>query len=160
MDQRVETLEGLRAVLHREEAVLADLLRSADMMRDALIASDFALLDSASKRMDAAGDDLETLEQERDELVEALGEGVKSLHDVVRIAETIGMAGFDRARERLAGAAFTLKEAQERNASLILGAARLRERWFNLLAGMASPTYGAGGRQQMRQRRGFVSKSA
>lgn len=160
MDARRAPLESLTALMSREEAVLGDLLRLADQMRDALITSDFALLEAAGNRMREAGELLDSLEGERESLMTSSGFEPASLEGAVALANQLGLPALESSRTRLAGIALSLEQAQERNARLVLGAVRLRERWFNILAGMISPTYGAGGRQNPSPGRRFVSKSA
>jgi hypothetical protein len=63
-------------------------------------------------------------------------------------------------RESLIARAAELRDLQEANARLILNAAKLRERWYGMLAGMSSPTYGSGGKQEFRQARDIMSRSA
>jgi hypothetical protein len=159
-DARRTALAALWDVLGREEALLGDLLRHADAMRDALISSDYLALAAVTDEMTAGAERMEALEQERDELVASLGLDDASLHAVAALADTLGMKGFATVRQRLARAAAALHEAQERNAGLILGAARIRQRWFALLAGRSSPTYGSGGRHGQAHQAGFVSRSA
>ncbi len=160
MDDRKAILEALVTTLGQEEAILAELLRLADQMRDALIASDLPLLDEAVRRMGEEGDTLDQLELDRERLVSALGERPLSFDAAITLADSLGVPALGHCRSRLAHLASGLQEAQERNAQLVLGAVRLRERWFNILAGMIAPTYGARGRQNVSASRRFVSKSA
>lgn len=161
MDPRTETLWRLKDVLELEEAVLSNLVREADRMRDGLIANDLETLQDATSRMDALSEDLGGLEQEREHLVECLGTAPISLNELCSLAETLGITGLSRARQRLAAAAANLQDAQERNARLVLGATRIQERWIRLIAGQAGGnTYGSTGAQHHDPRRGFVSKSA
>ncbi len=160
MDSRLPVLESLAAQLTREESVLNDLLRSAEKMRDALIASDFALLEDVNAAMQSSASELEQLEEVRQALLASLQDPPATLDQAFALAAGLGLVGLSACRSRLASAALSLQQAQERNARLVLGAVRLRERWFNMLAGMVSPTYGAGGRQNPAPGRRFVSKSA
>lgn len=160
MDARLSALESLAVALGEEEAVLARLLRLTDAMRDALIAADFDRLDEASNAMQAAAAEIVRLGRERDGLLAAIGGAGATLSEVLSVAASLGITALDSRRQRLVSAALSLQQAQERNARLVLGAVRLRERWFNMLAGMVSPTYGAGGRQNPAPGRRFVSKSA
>lgn len=160
MDSRLPVLESLAAQLTREESVLNDLLRSAEKMRDALIASDFALLEDVNAAMQSSAAELAQLEEARQALLASLQDPPATVDQAFALASELGLAGLSATRSRLAGTALSLQQAQERNARLVLGAVRLRERWFNMLAGMVSPTYGAGGRQNPASGRRFVSRSA
>ena len=160
MDSRRPALEALVTLLGQEEATLAELLRLADRMRDALIASDFALLDEAVRSMSDAGDNLDDLERDRERIVSGLADGALSIDATIALADELGVPALSDRRSRVAALALDLQQAQERNAQLVLGAVRLRERWVNILAGMVAPTYGARGRQNVAASRRFVSKSA
>ena len=160
MDPRKAVLEALVTTLGEEEAILAELLRLADRMRDALIASDIALLDEAARCMAEAGDRLDQVERDREQFVSGLGDSPLSFGAAIVLADELGVRSLGDCRRRLAGLALDLQQAQERNAQLVLGAVRMRERWFNILAGMIAPTYSARGRQNASASRRFVSKSA
>lgn len=160
MDSRLPALESLAAQLTLEESVLNDLLRSAEKMRDALIASDFALLEDVNAGMQSSASELERLEEARQALLTSLQDPPATLEEAFAFASELGLPALAASRARLASAALSLQQAQERNARLVLGAVRLRERWFNMLAGMVSPTYGSGGRQTPAPGRRLVSKSA
>jgi len=160
MDPRKPVLEALVATLGREETTLAQLLHLADRMRDALIGSDFALLDETVHSMSEAGDNLDGLERDRECVVAGLAEGALSFDAAIALADAVGVPALRDRRSRIAALALDLQQAQERNAQLVLGAVRLRERWVNILAGMVAPTYGARGRQNVAASRRLVSKSA
>ncbi len=133
--------------------------RTAMEEQEALIRSDYAAIEAVSGRMQEVADGMDRLEARRSAIVTELGAG-ETLEELLPLAETHGMAAFAPLRERLLAEALQLREAQERNARLILSAVKLRERWYALLAGMSAPTYGAEGRQELRGSRGLVSKSA
>ncbi len=154
----MDALQPLRDVLLREEVLLRQLLQAADQMRDALINSDFALLEAASQTMREAGDELDQVENERQSALEAAA--APSIDAALATTTAPARQDLEALVDRLRGTALDLRVAQERNAQLILGAARLRDRWYNLLVGMAAPTYGATGRQRAAAGRRFVSKSA
>jgi hypothetical protein len=102
---------------------------------------------------------LAPLDRERESLVGGLGAAV-SLEEVARLAASRGEHDIVDSRHRLIALAGRLRALQETNAALILNATRVRERWFTMLAGMTSATYGAGGRQELSSGRSLVSKSA
>lgn len=160
MDSPIPLLEALAGVLAREEAALTELLRQADATRDALIASDFAALESANRSMQSSTSELLRLGRERETLLVSFGGPGATLNDALALASELGLSLLEVRRQRLAATASLLQQAQERNARLVLGAVRLRERWFNMLAGMISPTYGSAGRQNPAASRRFVSKTA
>lgn len=160
MSDRAKPIELLLHLLLREEEALLNLVRLAGREQEALIASDYAAIESVSAEMAIAAQLLDGLERERETLLEAIGCRSGGLADVAEIALRAGVPGFEQARLRLLDAATELRDVQERNARLLLSAAKLRERWLSLLAGMASSTYGAEGRQELQQARRFVSKSA
>ncbi len=160
MSDRARPIELLLFLLLREEEALLHLVQLAGREQAALISSDYALIESVSLEMADAAKALEGLERERETLMEAIGCGRGSVTDVSELAIQAGIAGFEPVRVRLLHAASELRDAQERNARLLLSAAKMRERWLSLLAGMASSTYGSEGRQELHQSRRFVSKSA
>lgn len=153
-------LDELLQTLLEEEATLSKLLGLALEEQEALVESDFDAIDSVSAQMAEVAGVLESLEQRREQLMESVGQAGCTFEELAALADNHGVGGFSEARTRLAVAARELREAQECNANLIMGAMRLRERWLGLLAGMEAPTYGAGGRQELSQGRGFVSRSA
>ncbi len=160
MDPRAPLLETLVVTLEQEEAVLSGLLDLAGQMRGALIASDFSLLDDTSRGMGEAAEHLDRLEHQRDQLAVGVGESRQQFASVIALADSLGISALGHLQSRLERLALDLRHAQERNAGLILGAVRLREHWFNILAGMIAPTYGSRGRQNVQPARRFVSKSA
>lgn len=152
-------LEGVLAVLDRQEAALDELVALALTQREALIRNDIAAIERNAEAMQGVVQALDALDTERAGIVHQLGSG-PALEALLPLADDLGVTGLRPARERLLARAQALREAQEANAALILNAAKLRERWYRMLAGLSAPTYGAGGRQELRQSRGLVSKSA
>lgn len=154
-----ELLESLLDLLLQQEDALTALVRLAMEEQEALIRSDYPAIEEVSGRMQEVADGMDRLDARRSAIVTQLGAG-ETLEELLPLAETHGMAAFGPLRERLLAEALQLREAQERNARLILNAVKLRERWYGLLAGMSAPTYGAAGRQELPRNRGLVSKSA
>lgn len=152
-------LEELLDVLLRQEAALGELVELAIEEQSAIIHSDYAAIHRVSEQMLAVSNAIDRLDERRAELASRLGHQ-GALDELAQAAEDLGVDGFGPARERLLAQATRLRQAQEENARLILGAVRVRERWLALLTGLAAPTYGSAGRQQLRQERGIVSRSA
>jgi flagellar biosynthesis/type III secretory pathway chaperone len=157
--EKVGLLEELLGVLLRQEQALSDLVHLAFEEQRAIVHSDYLAMDAASERMLAAARDIDVLDAARSALTSRLGH-FETLDEVVPLADSLGVAGFGEARERLLEQAAKLRASQEENARLLLNAVKLRERWLALLAGLSSPTYGAAGRQELHQSRGIVSRSA
>ncbi len=160
MSDRATPMELLFTLLVSEEKSVLALVALAREEQAALVASDYERIEAVTERMVAEAERLETLERQRDVLLDTLGCPDGTLADIAELAGTSGGAGLETLRMRLLDAADELRSTQESNARLILAAAKLRERWFSMLAGMVSPTYGAEGRRQLQQERRFVSKSA
>lgn len=161
MDPRKATLEQLLQTLIDEEHVLAELVSLATDEQNALVLADHAAIQAVSAVLQTVAAGLEGLEKQRESLLSSIDGGCSTLSDLLPLARTLGVTGFAEAQTRLRARATELRQAQERNARLILGALRLRERWFNLLGGVGrASTYGAAGRQDAGLRRGFVSRSA
>lgn len=154
-----ERLEALAEVLTGQDALLAELVRLSKEEQDALVQSDFEAIHRASEKMLAVSQDLEVLDRDREALVREFP-AVQTLEDLVPLADDLGVHGYGPMRESLIARAAELRDLQEANARLILNAAKLRERWYGMLAGMSSPTYGSGGKQEFRQARDIVSRSA
>jgi len=154
-----ERLHALADVLAGQDALLGELVRLSKEEQDALVQSDFDAIHRASDRMLAVSQDLEVLDGDREALVREFPT-VRTLEDLVPLADDLGVHGFAPLRESLMARAGELRDIQEANARLILNAAKLRERWYGMLAGMSSPTYGSGGKQEFRQARDIVSRSA
>lgn len=159
MYDRVDLLEQLLDVLLSQEGAMATLVQLAFEEQNAIVHSDYDAIHALSARMLAIADQLDKLDEKRVAITSRLGH-FESLEALIPVADTLGVDGFGDAHERLLRQATQLREAQEQNARLILGAVKLRERWLALLAGLGSPTYGAGGQQEMQQQRGIVSRSA
>ena len=158
-DDRAAALEALLDVLLRQEDALAELVSFAIEEQRAIVHSDYAAIHAASEKMLAVAQRIDDLESERSGVASRLG-NPESLDELAGLADSLGIEGFSEARARLLDQAIALKRAQEANAALILNAVKLRERWLALVAGLASPTYGAAGRQELHQGRGLVSRSA
>ncbi|MBI2764422.1 MAG: flagellar protein FlgN [Chloroflexi bacterium] len=157
--ESAELLDRILRVLGQQEAALTVLVGLAFEEQHALVVSDFAAIERVSAEMLATSETIDALDAERQRLVNQLGTGA-TLSDLLPVADNLGVTGFTQARERLMARAKELREAQEANARLILNAVKLRERWYGLIAGMSSPTYGAAGRQEFHQGRDIVSRSA
>ncbi|MCC6388630.1 MAG: flagellar protein FlgN [Dehalococcoidia bacterium] len=154
-----ERLYALADVLAGQSALLGELVRLSNEEQDALVQSDFDAIHRVSDRMLAVSQELEVLDRDREALVREFP-AVRTLEDLVPLADDLGVHGFAPLRESLVARAAELRDVQEANARLILNAAKLRERWYGMLAGMSSPTYGSGGKQEFRQARDIVSRSA
>lgn len=152
-------LEALLDVLLAQEEALGALVEAACDEESALVRSDYAAIEAISAHMQALADHLDELDEARSAIVTELGAG-ETLADLAPFADHHGMESFGPLQARLLARATALRAAQERNARLILSAVRLRERWYTLLAGLAAPTYGAAGRQELGAGHGLVSKSA
>src|SRR5262249_24875351 len=125
----------------------------------ALIESDYEAILRLSTEQTVVADRIDQLDTVREALVTELDHG-DTLQQIRTLADSLGMDGFEAMRERLYVRALELRQAQEMNAQLILNAVKLKERWYAMLAGMASSTYGAAGKQELRPSRGIVSRSA
>jgi len=158
-DARIADLEQLLDLFGRQETAIAELVHLALREQKALIHSDYAAIHEISDQMLAVAATIDRLDGERAELTSRLG-NPESLDELLPLADSLGIEGFGEARERLLSEATDLRRAQEQNASLILNAVRLRERWLALVAGMAAPTYGAAGQQELHRGRGLMSRSA
>lgn len=154
-----ERLEALAGVLRQQGALLGDLVRLSKEEQDALVQSDFDAIHRASERMLAVSQDLELLDREREALVTGFGK-IETLEELVPTADALGVGAIAVLRDSLVAQATELRDLQEANARLILNAAKLRERWYGMLAGLSSPTYGSGGKQEFRQSRDIMSRSA
>jgi hypothetical protein len=153
------TIEAILDILLEEESLLHSLIEQAGREREVLIDSDFAGLEEVTRAMLQTAAGLEKHERRREQLLAVLGLEDATLSDLTGHAEAHGIDGFSDARDRLLARAEALRDAQEQNASLLLSAATLRERWFRLLTGLAAPTYGARGEQRSHDQR-FISRSA
>ncbi len=151
--------ERLLNVLLREERLLGELLTLAREEQFAIIHADYAGIQRLSGRMEEAADAMETLATEREALVAEIDTG-QTLAEIAQAAETHGMRSLTRARRRLRMQVDELRGAQETNARLVIEAMRIRERWYGMLAGGVTATYGAAGQAEMRRGRGLVSRSA
>lgn len=153
-------LEAVLALLLREESALGRLIELAVEEQRALIASDFASLDAISAEMVTVSAAIEVHETERLNLLRTIGAEARTIEELTPLADDHGVEGFTAMRLRLSARAYELKDAQERNARLLLNAMKVRDRWANLSGGVSSPTYGAQGQRHPRDGSGFVSRSA
>lgn len=153
-------LEAVLQTLLQEEAGLQDLVVLALQEQEALITSDYPAINRIGGEMLAVANRVEDLERERLALLEPLGSGGLHLDELAPSFEAAGVPGFAAARLRLIARANELREAQERNARLILAAVKLQERWMSMFAALSSPTYSADGSQDLRASRGLMSRSA
>ncbi len=151
--------DELTAVLLEEELRLARLLEVAHEEQHALVHGDIAAIEVASEEMLVIAAEMDTLEARRELLVSRLDAGT-TLRDIASVADDLGVSTLRDTRSRLVSRLSALREIQEANAGLILEGLRMRARWYQLLAGMSSPTYGAAGQQEMQTGRGVVSRSA
>ena len=160
MSERTTVLEEMLDLLLREEEGLSRLISFALEEQQALISSDYDAITRVSAAMQTEAEAMEQLEHERGEMLQALGQPDATLEALIPEAIAAGLPAFTEVRLRMAVRAAELQEAQERNASLLLGAVKLQERWMTMLGGLIPSTYGAAGKQQLRQGRGIVSRSA
>ncbi len=156
--ERQALLHELLGTLLKEEELLARLSGLSQVQRQALINSQFAAIESINDEMIATANELLPLEQMRITVIEQLG--VATLSEAAALADNLGVAGFAQAQKRLLAAATDFRSGQEQNASLVLHAIRLRDRWMNFLGGKTTPTYGAGGKREVTQQRQIVSRTA
>lgn len=153
-------LERVLELLLHEERHLSRLLALALEEQSALLESNFERITATSAAMIEAANAIEALESERLNLLRTIGAEDRTIEELLSLAGDLGVAGFAEARLALSLRARELKDAQERNANLLLNAMRLRDRWANMLGGFTSPTYGARGNRTSREGSGFVSRSA
>ena len=160
MDDIAQSLGAILALLLEEEQGLLRLNVLALAEQRALVSSDYEEIERVSNEMHVVADQIELSELRRVRMMNAVGEPEATLSDLLPLADLHGVAGLRDASTRMISLADQLREAQEGNARLLLGAVKLRERWVNHVAGMHASTYGAEGKQQIRQSRGIVSRSA
>lgn len=160
MDGRETMLASLLQTLMAEEAEIQALLVLALEEQDALIASDFTEISRVSSRMLSTARGLEDLERERARLLCSLGHEETTLDELVPVAEQAGIDGFSDTRLRLLATAARLREAQERNARLLLAAMKLQERWIAMFGALSAGTYAADGSQSAAPGRQYLSRSA
>lgn len=154
-------LESVLRTLLDEERELAALIVLAVQEQEALVASDYEAITRLSDAMLVSAAGLDALEQQRGDLLESICDRDTPLDQLIDLADANGVGGFAPARLRLIARAAELREAQERNAMLLISAMKLHERWINMFSSLATATvtYGADGQQQHRGRQ-FVSRSA
>ena len=151
--------ERLLQVLLREERLLANLITLAHEEQLAIVHANYGEIERISALMEQAAEDMDTVAAEREALVAEIDTG-QTLAEIAKAAETLGIRSLGRARRRLRAQMEVLRRAQETNARLILEAIRIRERWYGMLAGGVTATYGAAGQPELRRARGLVSRSA
>lgn len=155
-----QVLERVLELLIHEERQLSRLLALALEEQSALLESNFERITATSAAMLEAANAIDALEDERLNLLRTIGAEDRSIEELLSLADDLGVTGFAEARLALSVRARELKDAQERNATLLLNAMKLRERWANLVGGFTSPTYGARGTRNAGEGSGFVSRSA
>ena len=155
-----DDLRSILEVLLEEEQGLLRLNALALAEQAALISSDYDEIERVSNEMHIVADQIEAAEVSRVRMMSAVGGTEATLKDILPLAETQGVTGLGEASTRMILLADQVRQEQESNARLLLGAVKLRERWVNHVAGMHASTYGAEGKQQLRQSRGIVSRSA
>lgn len=160
MNDVAESLRAILAVVLEEEQGLLRLNALALAEQRALVSSDYDAIERVSNEMHLVADQIDALEGRRMVMMGAVGPPETSLGQVLPLADEHGVDGLREASLRMNLLAEQLREAQESNARLLLSAVKLRERWVNHVAGMQASTYGAEGKQQIRQSRGIVSRSA
>jgi len=156
----VAWLESLHALLLEEERDLALLVTLALREQEALILSDTESVTTVSNQMLAAAGRMELNEVRRESLLADAGFDGATLSSIVPLAQEAGLTTFTASCSHLMALATELRQAQERNARLLLGALRVRERWANLLASMGAPTYAASGHAAQPSGPIYLSKSA
>ncbi|MCL4240890.1 MAG: flagellar export chaperone FlgN [Dehalococcoidia bacterium] len=160
MSAAAAALEQVLGLLIDEERQLSRLIALALEEQTAVLESGFDRITAISAAMLEAANAIEALESRRLSLLRTIGAEDLTIEGLLPLADDLGVAGFADARLRLSVRARELKDAQERNASLLVNAMKLRDRWANMLGGLASPTYGAQGQRTARDGTGFVSRSA
>lgn len=146
--------------LRTEEAELVALTVVARQELDALLRSDYEAVEAASSAMALRAHGIENLETERKRLLAEVGLEDETLDVVASAAEAAGVGGFADVRNSLLSSAAGLREAQERNARLLLSAMKLQERWITMFSALWSPTYGADGSQDRQVGHRLMSRSA
>ena len=160
MNAAADELRAILAVLLEEEQGLLRLNALALAEQRALVCSDYEEIERVSNEMQVVADQIESGELRRARMMGAVGKPEATLSEILPLADLHGVDGLREASKRMILLAGQLREAQEGNARLLLSAVKLRERWVNHVAGMHASTYGAEGKQQIRQSRGIVSRSA
>ena len=160
MDRVAAGLREILAVLLEEESSMVRLNALALDEQHALVSSDYGEIERVSHEMHLVADQVESAELRRARLMSANGHADASLSDLLALADLHGVTELRAASMRMVALAEQLRNAQEGNARLLLSAVKLRERWVNHVAGMHASTYGSEGKQELRQSRGIVWRSA
>jgi flagellar biosynthesis/type III secretory pathway chaperone len=160
MTETAAVLDSVLGTVLAEEETLSALIILALREQDALVASDYAEIARVGEAMLDTASNLEVLERRREALLESIDCDGLTLDKLVPVADDHGVEGFAAARLSLVARANELRDAQERNARLLLSAMKLQEKWMNMFASLASTTYGADGLQEQQRGRRFVSRSA
>jgi hypothetical protein len=160
MSDAATIFESVLGTLVAEEQTLAALIVLAVQEQEALVACDYPEITRVGDAMVETATTLEQLERRREGLLESVQCQDLTLDKVVPLADEHGVEGFAAARIALLARANELRDAQERNARLLLSAMKLQEKWMNMFASLASTTYGADGLQEQQRGRRFVSRSA
>lgn len=160
MTATADVLHSVLATLLEEERELAALIVLAVQEQEALVASDFAAITSLSEAMLRTANGLDALEQRRAGLLSGIADADTPFEALIDLASEHSVPGFERARLALAARARELRDAQERNAVLLINAMKLHERWIGMFGSLTTSTYGAGGQQEQHRGRQFVSRTA
>lgn len=147
-------------LLREEEHLLGQLVALAREAQRALVASDYPAIEATAAHMLEAAGRIETRSAERMNLLRTIGQETATLDQIATSAENLGVQGLHEIRERLLTQAAHLRDLQEANARLVLGAIRIRERWAAILAGHLSPTYSPQGQTTLQEGSGIVSRTA
>ena len=148
---------ALQRTIEAEGALIDELDGLAGKLQVALVAADFDSVQVTADLMQTTSARLGQLEAERERQALALGPPGASLAELAGAQDAQPLA---RAGEQLRARLTDLRETQERNASLVLSASQLVQRWFTRLARVEGPTYGPGGEEQASAQRRFFSGSA
>lgn len=128
-------------------ASLARLVAASRALEAALLRSDIASVERATAEMETALNGVDQL----------LTRGRAPLKGGDVSADTDDV---EPPQERLNELLRALREQQERNAQLVLGALRLRRQWRQLLAALMPATYGPDGTAELRPGRQLLSRKA
>ena len=152
--------EELLGILLEQEAGLAALVANTKRQQTALVASDYATVEQTATEMAQTTVRLRDLDARRTSILESLGRPEATISDLLEDAETAGVRGLGETQDRLQSTLGALRGLQEINASIILSASKLVDRWASALAGLAGGTYGSQGKSTSAESGGFVSRQA
>ena len=160
MSDATTVFESVLSTLVAEEETLAALIVLALQEQEALVISDYPEITRVGSAMLETASTLDNLERRRASLLASVQCEGLTLDRLVPLADDQGVEGFAAARIALIARANELRDAQERNARLLLSAMKLQEKWMNMFASLTATTYGADGMQEHQRGRRFVSRSA